>query len=762
MPIKDPLDDDDDAFSIVELKKRDDDDIEDDAFSIVIPKIRDQGKANNSLQGAVLNTELLTYNKAELLFPGLVISPSNNRNEEGISVVYDNLGNKSITSEISDSQYQEAIKDFAKKHPDTKTSALIKITDTPKCFEMDSDVQHLINKIKAHCNVLIRSNANKLLSVTSPIPFVSLPTAKEEEKKALKIQSNNLGELIDFIDDINKLKFDPGYYLKELKDKIESIEGITDTEFVTKIDEKIEKHKTQKKELYAITSQNNGWTATTILNHEQFKKIQDDNLKDSCSEQDSLLEFIANKYKKVNIKAYTTDAHKSFCDLFNDTINSIHNTGDNKYSEQAKKLKEIKNLYTQLTSDQDQAFLKSLFANKFNYFDKLMKGDYSAYKNEQEAFKQNLETSLEKIDFSNYNYKEGIIENDDISSSCCSMTNKTHGSPSISTKDYKKTHDFIYTQLPEFEEYLKKEKIDNNLSNKWASPVFYINKNKIKNSEKLIQSLKKALNSENDGDNKLKIEAIKEILKDNNFKKLSNSYLKNGNSYLKDELELLKDYYSNKKDGKTSAATLILDTRRDKENLSIGDGLFTICNKQGSKDYQLIINRDLQAEDHDNVFFKNIGKGKDGNNYYIRIFVAKGGETIYKDGEEYNPSKTAEKGEIVFDKNTVWCAKSESQLHKDEAIRISAAKTPEDIKDKFSKTNIIVLEAKDKEIIESEIFIGGSHSKITIPEDKAKDKEIIESKIVTGGSHSKMTIPPSPSTDPQSATPISPSTKSRA
>ncbi len=229
------------------------------------------------------------------------------------------------------------------------------------------------------------------------------------------------------------------------------------------------------------------------------------------------------------------------------------------------------------------------------------------------------------------------------------------------------------------------------------------------------------------------------------------------------DLELLKDYHSNKKDGKTSAATLILDTRRDKENLSIGEGLFTICNKKGSNDFQLIINKNLlkgdQQEDHDNVFFKNIGRDKDGKNYYIRMFVAKGGETIYKDGE---PNEKATKDDIVFDKNTIWCAKSESQLHKGEAIRISAAKTPEDIKDKFSKTNIIVLEAKGKEIIESEIFIGGSHSKITIPEDKAKDKKIIESKIVTGVSHSKITTPLSPSTDPQSATPISPSTQSRA
>ena len=237
-------------------------------------------------------------------------------------------------------------------------------------------------------------------------------------------------------------------------------------------------------------------------------------------------------------------------------------------------------------------------------------------------------------------------------------------------------------------------------------------------------------------------------------------------SKFKNKLELLKDYYSSKKDGKTSAASLILDTRDafNKKNLSIGDGVFTICNKQGSKDFQLIINRDLlegnQAHNHDNVFFKNIGKDKDGNNYYIRIFVAKGGETIYKDGEESKPSTTATKGDIVFDKNTVWCAKSESQLHNDKATRISVEKTPKDIKDKFSKTNIIVLEAKDKEIIESDIFIGGSHSKITIPD--AKDKEIIESEIVTGGSHSKITIPPSPSTDPQSAEPISPLTRSRA
>ncbi len=191
----------------------------------MIPEIRDQRKANNSLQGAVLNTKLLTYNKVELLFPGLVISPSNNRNEEGISVVYDNLGNISITSEISDSQYQEAIKDFAKKHPDTKTSALIKITNTPKCFEMDSHVQNIINTIKTHCIENKKDNDRKLYNITLPelLDFFSLNIGREKKIIDLNNQSNDLEKLIKFIDDINKLKYDPEFYLEELKDKIKSI-----------------------------------------------------------------------------------------------------------------------------------------------------------------------------------------------------------------------------------------------------------------------------------------------------------------------------------------------------------------------------------------------------------------------------------------------------------------------------------------------------------------------------------------------------------
>lgn len=738
-PLKDDLDD---AFS----KAGTDEESEnphtkddDDAFS----KAGADGESDHSPQ-EISNeyyTKKLSYRTAELLFPGLVISPRNNIDEEGVLVFYDNRGNISITSEIHDSQYQEAIQDFAKIHP-VKTSALIKITNTPKCFEMDSHVQNIINTIKTHCIENKKDNDRKLYNITLPgiARFFSLNIGREKKIIDLNNQSNDLEKLIKFIDDINKLKYDPEFYLEELKDKIKSIKKIPHKEFITEIDKKLKEHKNQKKELYAITSQNNGWTATTILNKEKFKEIQEDNVKNNHSNQSSLLEFIAHEYKTIYPQTGTTQQQDEFYKLFEEAINSINNTDEEKYSNQAKKLEEIKDSYTQLTSDKDQAFLKGVFDSKFDDFDQLMKGDYSAYKKKQEAFKKTLETSLKKIDYSNYNYKEGIIENDDISSSCCPITKKTHGSPSISTKDYKKTHDSIYTQLPKFEEYLKDKKRDNSLSLKWGDPSFYRKTYKIKNSEKLIQSLKTALNSDNDDDNKLKISAIKEILNDS-F--LNDSYFKKNSDdlRLKNDLEMLKDYYSSKKDGKTSAESLILNTRRDKENLSIGDdSVFTICNKQGSKDFQLIINRDLlegtQKEKHDNVFFKNIGKDKDGNNYYIRIFFAKGGETIYEDGKESNPSKTAKKGEIVFDKNTVWCAKSESQLHNDKATRISVEKTPKDIKDKFSKTNIIVLEAKDKEIIESDIFIGGSHSKITIP--------------------------PSPSTDPQSAEPISPLTRSRA
>ena len=145
-----------------------------------------------------------------------------------------------------------------------------------------------------------------------------------------------------------------------------------------------------------------------------------------------------------------------------------------------------------------------------------------------------------------------------------------------------------------------------------------------------------------------------------------------------------------------------------------------------------------QQEDHDNVFFKNIGRDKDGKNYYIRMFVAKGGETIYEDGK---PNEKATKDDIVFDKNTVWCAKSESQLHKDGAIRISVDETPRDIKEKFKKTNIIVLEAKakDKTISES-----------------CMDKTISESCIFYGGHHSKITTQPSPSPQVYSAEKILP------
>ncbi|MAZ80561.1 MAG: hypothetical protein CMP18_02120 [Rickettsiales bacterium] len=700
-------------------KKADD---ADDAFSF-------KGSPPGTKPISKLNTvlsEFISSEEAEALFPGLVIplkDEDEDENEKKIEVKYTNDGHKSITSYLEEPKCQKAIQDFATKHPDTTTLALIKITGAPKFFEMDEEVQSLIDEIKTHYLKRKKGISHAISTYEKESKFLNYYSEFSKKRKDLNNQSNNLEGLIDLIDKYNpdRDKFDPSFLIT-LKDKIESIkennlteeQSIKDDEFLVNINEKL---KQQKKELYTITSHNKGCIATTFLTRNQFNKIQEDNVANSTSWQDSLLEFIANKYKITTTTPQgITPAQQSFYHSFFAATSSITNPSDQKYSKQAEELKKIKDSYNELISsqgDSDKIFLKNLFGDNCDEFDELMKGDYSAYIKEQKGFKQALETSLKKIDFSsNYEYEKGTIENDD-TALCFNFFSKTHGSASISTEDYQETRNSIHTQLQEFEKYLKDKKNNNNTSNKWSKPSYYKEKINIKKLEKLIKSLKTALNSDNDDDNKSKITAIEDIISDKYFKKLKSEH---STLNLQKDLELLKDYHSNKKDGKTSAATLILDTRRDKENLSIGEGLFTICNKKGSNDFQLIINKNLlkgdQQEDHDNVFFKNIGRDKDGKNYYIRMFVAKGGETIYKDGE---PNEKATKDDIVFDKNTIWCAKSESQLHKGEAIKIDAKKAPKNIRVKFKETHIIVLEANNNKIIESEIFTGGLHSKIITP-----------------------------------------------
>jgi len=661
--------------------------------------------------------ELLSYRKAELLFPGLVLSPRKNRDEQGILVFYDDRGNKSITSEIRDSQYQEAIQNFAKKRH-TKTSALIKITDTPKCFEMGDDVQNLIDSIKVHCKTKKGSNAKILRDVAFLELFLFDPLPAYYKKR--KIESTDLDELIEFIDNINKhkLKYDPRYYLKELKDKIKEIKDKIDptekepyAEFITEIDRNLEKHK-QKKELYAITSQNNGWTATTILNKRQFKEIQEDNFESNNSNQDSLLEFIANQYKTIHPQTNATPKQEEFYNLFEDALSSIGNSDKKKYYYQAEKLKQIKDLYNKLNSDQDQEFLKKVFGDKFNDFDKLMKEDYSAYYKHKQVFKQNLEDNLKEIDPTKFTY-ESVGKDPSATNFDTSFKYYNKDCKFLSDKNYEETLTSIDNKLSQFERQFERQL--ETIASNTSCITLSSKQSRIKKSQELIENLKKALTTElTTDDNKLKINAIKNLLRDTNF-------TKHQDSELQKELKLLEDYYSRKKEGETSAASLILDTRNafNNRNLSIGNGLFTICNN-GSNNFQLIINRDVQEDNQDNVFFKNIGRDKYGNNYYIRIFVAKGGETIYGGGQEFQPNKIATKGEIVLDTDTIWCAKDEKQINKGQAIRTNAASTPQDIQDKLKQTNIMVLEAENDKITESTIFMGGKHSKIVTQKPKTK------------------------------------------